>query len=154
MPPNLGDYGTDYEFRAQIAIIGLGANTIEEATYPTALADSTGALLDGTRRYRIVFPAGQAPPNRAFWSLTMYTLDGYLVPNAAHRYAVGSTHPPLVKRRDGSIVVAIQRERPSESDVNWLPPPASSFRLSLRIYWPKPAALNGAWTPPPVEPVA
>jgi hypothetical protein len=34
---------------------------------------------------RIVFPPGQTPPNRAFWSLTMYTLDGFLVPNAAHR---------------------------------------------------------------------
>jgi hypothetical protein len=25
----------------------------------------------------------------------MYTLDGFLVPNAAQRYAIGSTHPPL-----------------------------------------------------------
>jgi hypothetical protein len=83
----------------------------------------------------------------------MYTLDGYLVPNAAHRYAVGSTHPPLVKRRDGSIVVAIQHDRAAERDVNWLAAPASSFRLTLRIYWPKPAALNGRWTVPPVVPV-
>jgi hypothetical protein len=36
----------------------------------------------------------------------MYTLDGFLVPNAAHRYAIGSTHPPLVKARDGSVIVA------------------------------------------------
>ena len=153
VPENLGAYGTDYETRAEIAVVGLGANTIQEATYPTALADSTGALLDGAKRYRIVFPRGQTPPNRAFWSLTMYTLDGFLVPNAEHRYAIGSTHPPLVKRRDGSVVVAVQHDRPAEKDVNWLPAPPAPFRMSLRIYRPKPSVLNGAWKPPPIEPV-
>ena len=150
IPSNLGAYGVDYDFRAQIAVIGLGANTVAEATYPTALADSTGALLDGNKAYRLVFPPGQTPPNRAFWSLTMYDIDGYLVPNAEHRYAIGTTHPPLVKRPDGSVVVAISNARPTEPGVNWLPAPAGLFRLSLRIYWPKPAALNGAWAPPPI----
>jgi hypothetical protein len=100
-----------------------------------------------------VFPRGQTPPNRAFWSLTMYTLDGFLVPNAEHRYAIGSTHPPLVKRRDGSVVVAVQHDRPAEKDVNWLPAPQAPFRMSLRIYRPEPSVLNGAWKPPPIEPV-
>jgi hypothetical protein len=153
VPDDLGDYGTDYDTRAEIAVVGLGANTIQEATYPTALADKTGALLDGTKRYRIVFPRGQTPPNRAFWSLTMYTLDGFLVPNAAHRYAIGSTHPPLVKEDDGSVIVAIQHDRPAAKHVNWLPAPAGPFRMSLRIYRPTAAVLGGSWKPPPIEPV-
>jgi hypothetical protein len=153
VPANLGAYGTDYDTRAVIGVVGLGANTVQEATYPTALADSTGALLDGSKRYRLVFPPGRTPPNRAFWSLTMYSIDGFLVPNAAHRYAIGSTHPPLVKRRDGSVVVAIQHDRPAEKDVNWLPAPPAGFRMSLRIYRPTAAVLSGAWTPPPIEPV-
>ena len=100
-----------------------------------------------------MFPRGETPPNRAFWSLTMYTLEGFLVPNAEHRYAIGSTHPPLVKRRDGSVVVAVQHDRPAERDVNWLPAPQAPFRMSLRIYRPEPSVLNGAWKPPPIEPV-
>jgi hypothetical protein len=145
---NLGDYGTDYEYRAGVALLGLGANTPEEAMYPTALLDADGQPLNGEHRYRITFQ--QAPPARAFWSLTMYDLAGYLVANPLDRHAIGSSHPPLARRADGSIVVAIQREKPAEASVNWLPPPAGPFRLNLRLYTPTAAALGGAWQPPPV----
>jgi hypothetical protein len=151
LDPKIGNYGTDYDLRAAIALIGLGANTPAEATYPTALADGEGAFLTGANRYRLVFEPGQEPPARAFWSLTMYDSDGYLVPNPARRYAIGTSHLPLVRRRDGSIVVLIQRERPSEKGVNWLPAPAGGFRLNLRLYWPRRPALTGAWRPQPVE---
>ena len=152
-PPRIGDYGTDYLLRARIAVVGLGANTREEATYPAAVTDAAGNLLDGSKPYRLTFRRGQAPPNRAFWSLTMYDLDGYLVANSARRYAVGDSHPPLRRRADGSIVIAIQRSRPADRTVNWLPPPAAGpFRLNLRIYWPRRSVLTGAWKPPPLEP--
>jgi hypothetical protein len=151
LSPRIGAYGTDYLLRAQVAIVGIGANTPAEAIYPTALADSTGALLTGANRYRMVFAPGQLPPVRGFWSITMYDFDGFLVPNAAHRYSLGPTHPPLVRRGDGSLVIAIQRTRPAEQDVNWLPSPAGGFRLSMRLYWPRPSVLHGAWRPPPLE---
>jgi hypothetical protein len=149
--PKVGRYGTDYLLRAQLAILGIGANTPEESVYPTALADSSGALLTGANRYRMVFRPGKLPPVRGFWSITMYDFDGFLVPNAAGRYSVGPTHPPLVRRGDGSIVIAIQRTRPAERDVNWLPAPAGGFRLSMRLYWPKPSVLRNVWRPPPLE---
>jgi hypothetical protein len=151
LDPKIGNYGTDYDLRATVAVVGLGANTPAEATYPTALADGDGAFLTGVNRYRLVFESGRKPPARAFWSLTVYDSDGYLVRNPAHRYAIGTSHPPLVRRRDGSIVVLIQRERPAARNVNWLPAPAGGFRLSLRLYWPRRAALTGAWQPPAVE---
>ena len=149
--PHVGAYGTDYLLRAQLAILGIGANTPAESVYPTALADSTGALLTGASSYRMVFRRGHLPPARGFWSITMYDFDGFLVPNAAHRYSLGPTHPPLVRRGDGSIVIAVQRARPTEKDVNWLPAPSGGFRLSMRLYWPKPAVLSGDWQPPPLE---
>lgn len=152
-PPKTGNYGTDYLLRARIAIAGLGANTPIEAIYPAALADSQGRLFSGANRYRITFAPGQTPPGRAFWSLTMYDLAGYLVANPTNRYAIGDSHPPLVKRPDGSIVVAIQNDRPTDPAVNWLPSPAGPFRMSLRIYLPERRALTGAWKPPPVVPV-
>ena len=150
----VGAYGKDYELRAVVAAVGLGANTQDEAIYPVGLTDPSGALFSSTRRYRLTFSKDQIPPARAFWSLTMYDFSGYLVPNSANRYAIGDSHPPLVKRSDGSVVVAIQRDKPTESDVNWLPTPASgAFRLNLRLYEPEPSALNGTWKPPPVEPL-
>ena len=88
---------------------------------------------------------------RAFWSLTLYDLDGFLVRNPLRRYALGDSHPPLVRRRDGSIVILIQRDRPDARRVNWLPAPEAGFRLSLRQYWPKRSILRGRWRPPALE---
>ena len=148
--PNIGDFGTDYAYRALIAVVGIGANTPKEAIYPATLADSNGALLNGANDYRMVFPPGGMPPARYFWSLTMYDLAGYLVDNPIDRYSLGPTHPPLAKRPDGSIVVAVQQDPPTEADVNWLPSPPGSFRLNMRLYGPRKAALDWTWRPPPV----
>ena len=112
----------------------------------------SGQPLTGTRRYRIVFARGQMPPARAFWSLTLYDAAGYLVANPLHRYAIGSSHPPLVRASDGSIVVVISHSRPSGSGTNWLPAPSGQFRLNLRLYWPTSSALSGRWQPPGVNP--
>ena len=145
---NIGRYGTDYHFRAVIAIYGLGANTREEAVYPTGLTDGSSVPYLGTNDYRLTFSKQQLPPARYFWSLTMYDGDGYLVPNAAKIYAVGPSHPPFHTRSDGSVVIAIQHTRPSDPDVNWLPAPASGqFRLNLRLYGPDVDVLDGTWTP-------
>lgn len=147
---NIGDYRTDYTFRAQIAVLGLGANTPDEAIYPAGIADRNGALYDGGNNYRLTFAAGAAPPAKYFWSLSVYDSNGYLVPNPAGIYALGPSHPPLVRKPDGSIVVAIQQTRPVEPKVNWLPSPPSGFRLNLRLYGPSKAARTGAWRPPGV----
>lgn len=147
---NIGDYGTDYDFRAQVAVIGLGANTPDEAIYPTGLADSAGALLNGANDYRITFAPGAAPPAKYFWSLTVYDSSGYLTANPIDRYSLGPSHPPLIERPDGSIVIALQHDEPAGGDVNWLPTPSAGFRLNLRLYGPNRAAQRGDWRPPPV----
>ena len=146
---DIGDYGTDYAFRAQVSVIGLGANTPDEAIYPTGITDSTGGLLNGANDYRITFPPGEAPPAKYFWSLTVYDSNGYLTPNPIDRYSIGPSHPPLAEQPDGSIVVVLSGEEPATDDVNWLPTPDAGFRLNLRLYGPRKAALNGDWTPPP-----
>lgn len=152
--PNIGDYGTDYDFRALVAVVGLGANTPEEAIYPTGITDAAGNLFDGANDYRLTFPPGKAPPAKYFWSLTMYDTDGYLVPNPIDRYSLGPSHPPLRRKPDGSIVIAIQRDEPTEPRVNWLPAPEAGFRLNLRLYGPAKAARTGRWRPPAVVEVA
>lgn len=153
-PSKIGEYGTDYVFRARVALIGLGANTPVESVYPVALATPTGETFNGANRYRMEFKKGQLPPTKAFWSLTMYDSDGYLVPNPSNIYAIGDSHPPLRTKKDGSVVVVIQKDKPTEKDVNWLPAPADKgFRLNLRLYMPTKAILDGSWKPPGVNKV-
>jgi hypothetical protein len=43
-PDRNRDYGADYLSRAAIAYAGIGANTIEDAVYPTAFTDVDGKL--------------------------------------------------------------------------------------------------------------
>ena len=62
-PPSvLGRYGTNYEVRGAVAMVGLGANLPVDAMYPNARVDSRGDALDGSHRYRIHFAAGALPP--------------------------------------------------------------------------------------------
>jgi len=144
-----GPYGTDYLTRATIAMVGLGANQAAEAVYLSADQDASGAGLSGDEVYEVRFEAGQTPPVKAFWSLTLYDKDHYLVPNAAHKYAIGD-RDELIYEEDGSLVLTISATAPSGS-ANWLPAPAGApFNLITRAYWPVGGLLDGSWQMPGV----
>lgn len=149
---DLGRYGTEYEKRAVIAKLGLGANLPEDAIYPSVRADSDKQLLNGNRRYRLHFPADALPPVRAFWSLTLYNDQQFLSDNPLNRYALGS-RDNLQYNPDGSLDLFIQHQAPTDTvqKTNWLPAPAGGFNLFLRLYWPKQPALNQSWLPPIIE---
>jgi hypothetical protein len=81
------------------------------------------------------FEPGQWPPVNAFWSLTMYNDRQFFVDNPIDRYPIGD-RDALQPNPDGSLDLLIQHE-PPPSESNWLPAPAGSFNLMLRMYWPK-----------------
>jgi hypothetical protein len=151
--PYIGAYGRNYLGRAVIATSALGANTRPETVYPLAVDDVGGRPLNGRRRYAIRFRRGQLPPANAFWSVTIYDKQRYLVPNAIDRYAIGDRTKGLRRGRDGSLTIYVQHGRPQGAKAaNWLPAPSGSFRLAMRIYEPRRSVLNGSWLPPPVQP--
>jgi hypothetical protein len=61
--------------------------------------------------------------------------------------------PSLVPDADDGYTFYVQNEPPGlGKEPNWLPAPKGPFVLVLRLYWPKPDALNGTWkAPPPVK---
>ena len=89
----------------------------------------------------------------AFWSLTMYDERQLFAANAISRFAIGD-RDELEFNADGSLDIQIGRESPGDVlESNWLPAPASGpFTMNLRLYWPRPEALDGAWRPPAVHP--
>jgi len=146
-------YNGNWLARAAAAKAGIYGNDAEEAMYPIAYHDSQGRPLDGEFRYTITFPNGQLPPVKAFWSVTMYDAKSQLlVANPIDRYLINSPMlPNLRKNRDGSLTIYVQYASPGKDRAsNWLPAPNHEFYLVLRLYWPKPAALDGKWEPPPV----
>ena len=83
---------------------------------------------------------------KAFWSLTAYEMNGYLIPNPLHRYALGD-RDKLVYNPDGSLDLLLQSDALGEQQLsNWLPTPRSGpFTLTVRIYLPTQRLLDGQW---------
>jgi len=148
----IGTYATDYLRRAAVAVVGLGANVLEDALYPSAIKDVDGKPLDSASKYVIHLDKSQIPPVRAFWSVTMYDERQFFAANPTDRYAIGD-RDDLIVNKDGSIDLYLQRQSPGkEKERNWLPTPEKgAFSLTMRLYWPKPAAFDGSWGPPPLK---
>jgi hypothetical protein len=115
--------------------------------------DGLGETLNGGHRYRLHFDAGELPPVRAFWSVTAYGADDFLIDNPLNRYALGD-RDKLHFNTDSSLDIWIQAQAPTEPErqSNWLPVRAGEpFVLNARLYWPKSEALDGQWGMPVVQ---
>jgi hypothetical protein len=161
---NAGDmFGTrefldnNYLYRMAAAVIGIFGNSREEALYPIYSVDANGDPLDGSSAsYRLHFAQGEGPPAEAFASLTLYEMPASLLyDNPIDRYLINSPMlEDLVRNDDGGVTIYVQHESPgADREANWLPAPAGPFVVVMRLYLPGPEALDGSWTPPPLEPV-
>lgn len=152
-----GVYGTDYLNRALVTAIGLGANRVQDAVYPTSLRDANDNDYSGANKYIIHFPKGQLPPAQGFWSVTMYDANYFFVANPLNRYSI-SARQNLKANADGSVDLYIQNQSPgADKESNWLPAPTGKFVLMMRLYWPSekaPSIIDGTWKPPPAKKVA
>jgi hypothetical protein len=148
----MGVYGDFYLKRAIVALMGLGANQPEDAIYPLNIADAVGKPVTAENKYVLHFNKEELPPVGAFWSLTMYDAEGFQVANSINRFAIGD-RDALKFNGDGSLDLYIQNQNPgSDKEANWLPGPNSGgLGLTLRLYAPKPQALDGRWNPPAIR---
>jgi hypothetical protein len=144
----------NYMARMSGAVLGIYGNSKDEAIYPVYFVDGGGKPLIGANAYRLHFAAGQLPPVNAFWSMTMYGLPkSLLYANTLNRYLINSAMlPQLKKDADGGLTLDVSHDSPgADRESNWLPAPEGPFFAVLRLYWPKPAALEGRWKAPKLE---
>ena len=147
----MGVDGNHYLKRARVTLVGLGANPAEDAIYPLLLTDADGDPVTGETDYVLHFDADRLPPATAFWSVTMYDAEGFQTANELDRFAIGD-RDPLVLNPDGSLDLYLQHENPGPDRVaNWLPAPRGPLGVTMRLYAPRPAALDRSWHPPAVE---
>ncbi|MET4632320.1 DUF1254 domain-containing protein [Kaistia defluvii] len=144
-----------YMVRAAAAQGGIYGNSVQEALYVIYGVDEAKTPLDGKAgKYTLTFTTETLPPVDAFWSLTMYDRPKQLlVNNPIDRYLINSSMLGGLKKNDrGEIVLHIQHESPgAELEANWLPAPAETFYVVMRLYLPKPEALDGSWVAPQVR---
>lgn len=150
----VGRFGTDYNQRALIAMIGLYANLPQDAIYPISRGPTAGQEYSGANSYVMHFNKDEMPPVNGFWSITMYNAQYFFVDNPLNRYNV-SSRSQFKSNPDGSVDLYIQHKSPGkDKESNWLPAPADRFILIMRMYWPKenpPSILDGSWKIPPVR---
>jgi hypothetical protein len=151
----MGVYGNYYLKRAIVAMVGLGANQPEDAIYPLSVGDADGKPVTAENKYVLHFSKDELPPVDAFWSLTMYDAEGFQVANSLNRFAIGD-RDALKYNVDGSLDLYAQTGSPgSDKEANWLPAPKNGqIGLTMRLYAPKPPALDGRWSPPAIKRVS
>jgi hypothetical protein len=144
---NATGFGGDILKRAVGAKFGLGGHqAIENRSY-IARGDEDGSPLNGTRALQLRFGADNMPPCSAFWSLTAYGPDMYLVENEIDRWSISDRTPGLVYADDGSLTITISAQRPSDI-ANWLPVPDGPYLMGLRVYEGEEPVVSCEWFPP------
>ena len=143
----IANFGTEYAYRALVAVAGLGANPTTVAVYPKGETDSSGEPLDGNCTYTLHIDALPPVIGEGFWSITAYGADDFLIPNPVDRYSVND-RSEYTLNTDGSLDVTLSAAQP-EDDSYWLPVCKGPFHLYLRIYQPDIEALN-TWTAPEI----
>ena len=144
--------GDAYLERAQSSRFQFLAGDEQDVSYRFARLDEAGRSLHGAHGYWLHFDAWNGPPVRAFWSVTACDERLRRFPGGTPASSIRS-RDQLVKNSDDSLDILIQSSRPNKQNVNWLAVPEEAFGLILRLYWPRPAALNGVWSPPALRAV-
>lgn len=127
-------------------------NRSKETQYFYTDGTLDGKQLNGKNLYSITFPAGQLPPVKGFWSVTLYNEHHLFNPNELKRYSLGTKNKELKKNADGSLTLYAGDTSPgADKESNWLTAPNGNFSLYIRAYWGKQAILDGSWKPPVVK---
>ncbi|MGW0043106.1 DUF1254 domain-containing protein [Rhodococcus sp. NPDC003348] len=145
-------FGADYLSRTAIGKSNIFVNTPNETAYYYQDLDERGDRLHGAATYTVRFPAGQLPPVRGFWSLTVYNKHHFFHPNELDRFSLGTKNQDLTHGDDGSLTLTVGGAAPTDPKLltNWLPAPDDEFTIFLRAYWPDQDILDGTWEPPAV----
>jgi hypothetical protein len=143
----------DWLFRAAVGWKHVWGDLPSEILFPMVRVDETGKPLNGERRYRLRFPAGQLPP-ASYWQISLYDIDGYFTENSVKRYGIGNMAEDLEINSDGSLTIYIQHDAPGkDKNRNWLPAPREEFFLMMRMYQPEEKMSRGAYVLPPLQEV-
>jgi hypothetical protein len=150
---NIARFGTDYQTRAYVSYMGLGAGIADDIVYPSAFVDANDEAIDGAYRYTMHFEKAELPASKnGVWSISAYR-ENFYERNPISRYGL---LPAMVKYNpDGSLDVYLQAKSPGpDKESNWLPIPQSGLvNLTIRIYDPKDAAKDKEYRIPPVKKV-
>lgn len=154
-----GTYGTNYQLRAVIAMLGIGAVSSEQAIFALTRTDQNMQPLNGSGHY--IMHIGEMPPVTEGWSITVYDTNGVLIRNPINRYQFNNSSD-LTRNADGSVDIFFQTDQPETvgEAQNWLPVAKDQgFQVIFRLLAPEQNSIDGildesGWQPPALSSVA
>jgi hypothetical protein len=127
--------------RIAAAASGWGLNPDRDAIYLNVFPEKN----DGRTAYRL---AVEDVPIDAFWSVTVYTADGFFQPNALNAYSINS----VTGRKGADGAITIQFGDCARDTPNCLPV-TRGWNYMVRLYRPRQEILNGTWSFPVAQPM-
>ena len=127
--------------RIAAAASGWGLNPDTDAVYLNVFPD----VNDGKTPYRLTV---KEVPVDGFWSVTVYTADGYFQPKALNAYSINS----VTGRRGDDGSITIQFGDCARDTLNCLPV-TEGWNYMVRLYRPRQEILDGTWSFPIAEPM-
>lgn len=91
-----------------VALVGLGANTVDVAIYPKTAVDETGAALTGEKKHTLHFETLPPTLEGGFWSVTAYGEDDFLIDNSIDRYCIND-RSDFKLNADGTLILSCPR---------------------------------------------
>jgi len=120
--------------------------------YWLGLRDASGAYLDGARSYRLTVPL--PVPAKLFWSVTVYDArTRSQVQTSQDRAVLSSLFDFGDTSRRQSIDLHFGPTPPADHSDQWIQTrPDAGWFTYFRIYGPEPAAFDGSWQLPDIQP--
>jgi hypothetical protein len=103
----------------------------------------TPAPNDGTTVHKLIV---RDVPVDGFWSITVYNAEGYLEPNQHNSYALNNI--TAKKNADGSVAVQFGG---CDDEISNCLPTMPGWNYTVRLFRPRPEALNGTWRFPEAQ---
>lgn len=127
--------------RAAAAASGWGLNPDKDAIYLNVFPESN----DGKTPYELTVGA---VPVDAFWSITVYTKEGFFEPNALNAYSINS----ITGKKDAGGAITVRFGECDADTANCLPV-TPGWNYMVRLYRPRQEILDGSWEFPVARPV-
>ncbi len=133
--------GVDPVRRIAAAASGWGLNPDRDAIYLNVFPEKN----DAKTVYRLTV---KEVPVDAFWSVTVYTADGFFSPNERNAYSINSVTGR--KGTDGAITLQFGGCPTETPDCL---PVTKGWNYMVRLYRPRQEVLNGSWSFPAAVPI-
>ena len=134
-------YATGITPAMSMKAVGVGSQ------YAVAFVDAKKQPLDGSRNYRLRFPAGI--PAKDFWSLVPYDNQTRSQLQTDQQFpSIGSQKQGVVSESDGSVDVFFGPKPPPGKEGNWVQTwTGKGWNVILRLYGPLQPFFDKTWKP-------